>query len=167
MKLNPFCLVASLFATVLCFGHPAVCEETAHWSYRPVRHPPVPVAQRDDPSKTPLDRFVINTLRNAESHRLRNIDRTALIRRVSLDLIGLPPTPEEVVAFVNDTSPNAYERLVDRLLASPHYGEHWARPWLDLCHYADTDGYLTDQARPVAWRYRAWLVEAAESRDAV
>ncbi len=79
---------------------------------------------------------------------------------MTLDLVGLPPTPSEVEAFVEDTRPDAYERVVDRLLASPHYGEKWARPWLDLCHYGDTDGYLTDQLRPVAWRYRQWLIDA-------
>ena len=80
------------------------------------------------------------------------------IRRVTLDLIGLPPTLPEVEEFVADERPDAYERVVDRLLASPHYGERWARPWLDLCHYGDTDGHLTDQLRPVAWRYRDWVI---------
>ncbi len=87
-------------------------------------------------------------------------DRATLIRRVTLDLIGLPPTPAEVEAFLHDVRQDAYERVVDRLLASPHYGERWARPWLDLCHYADSDGYLTDQLRPHAWRYRQWVVDA-------
>jgi hypothetical protein len=93
---------------------------------------------------------------HAAAHQ--QVDRKTLIRRVSLDLIGIPPTPSEVQSFVADDRPDAYQRLVDRLLASPHYGEHWARSWLDLCHYADSDGYLTDQPRPVAWRYREWLV---------
>ena len=86
--------------------------------------------------------------------------RETLIRRVTLDLIGLPPTPREVAAFIKDKRPGAYQRVVDRLLASPHYGERWARPWLDVAHYADSDGYLTDQLRPVAWRFRHWVVEA-------
>src|SRR5207302_1860981 len=83
-----------------------------------------------------------------------------LIRRLSLDLIGLPPAPEEVAAFLNDARPDAYGRVVDRLLASPRYGEKWARHWLDLAHYADSDGYWNDLPRPYAWRWRQWVVEA-------
>ena len=83
-----------------------------------------------------------------------------LLRRLSLDLTGLPPTPAEVEAFVNDNRPDAYERLVDRLMDSPHYGEKWARPWLDLARYADSDGYEKDLSRPWAWRYRQWVIEA-------
>jgi hypothetical protein len=83
-----------------------------------------------------------------------------LIRRASLDLVGLPPTPEQVDAFLADQHPGAFGRLVDRLLASPHFGEKWARRWLDLAHYADSDGYETDQLRPHAWRYRQWVVDA-------
>ena len=87
-------------------------------------------------------------------------DRAALIRRVSLDLIGLPPSPKEVVDFTADRRPDAYERLVDRLLDSPHYGEKWARHWLDLARYADSDGYEKDTARPFAWRWRSWVIDA-------
>ena len=93
-------------------------------------------------------------------------DRYTLIRRVSLDLIGLPPTPEEVDAFVNDPSPDAYERLVDRLLASPHYGERWARRWLDLARYADTNGYEKDRVRSI-WPYRDWVIRGHQRRHAV
>ena len=82
------------------------------------------------------------------------------MRRLSFDLIGLPPTPEEVDAFLKDDAPDAYEKVVDRLLASPHHGERWAQHWLDLARYADTDGFEFDQARPDAWRYRDWVVEA-------
>ena len=86
--------------------------------------------------------------------------KTTLLRRVSLDLTGLPPTPEEVATFSRDTRPDAYERLVDRLLDSPHYGEKWARYWLDLARYADSDGYEKDLSRPWAWRYRQWVIDA-------
>src|SRR6202020_1385907 len=89
-------------------------------------------------------------------------DRHTLVRRVYLDLIGLPPTPEEVDAFVRDDSPDAYERLVDRLLASPHYGERWARRWLDLARYADTNGYEKDRPRSI-WLYRDWVIQALNS----
>src|SRR4029077_9129921 len=80
--------------------------------------------------------------------------------RLSFDLIGLPPTPAEIHAFLNDKSANAYEKVVDRLLASPHYGVRWAQHWLDLARYADTDGFEFDQARPNAWRYRDWVVDS-------
>jgi hypothetical protein len=83
-----------------------------------------------------------------------------LIRRVSLDLTGLPPTPQEVSDFLTDRTPQAYEHLVDRLLDSKHYGEKWARPWLDLARYADSDGYEKDKPRPHAWRYRQWVIDA-------
>ncbi len=83
-----------------------------------------------------------------------------MIRRLSFDLIGLPPSPLEVDAFVHDPRPDAYERIVDRLLGSEHFGERWARWWLDLAHYADSDGYLQDFIRPTAWRYRQWVVDA-------
>src|SRR6202012_1048052 len=86
-------------------------------------------------------------------------DKYTLCRRVSLDLTGLPPTPEELAAFVNDASPDAYEKLVDRLLASPHYGERWARRWLDLARYADTNGFEKDRERKI-WPYRDWVINA-------
>ena len=90
-----------------------------------------------------------------------------LIRRVSLGLIGLPPTPEEVDAFVNDRSPDAYERLIDRLLASPHYGERWARHWLDLARYAESDGFEHDAVRPHSWRYRDYVIRVVQRRQAL
>jgi len=131
-----------------------------HWAYQPIVRTSVPDAVESQATYNPIDHFIGNRLDATGVSSAPEADRVTLIRRVSLDLVGLPPTPEEVSEFVNDQRPGAYERLVDRLLASPHYGEHWARPWLDLCHYADSDGYLTDQLRPVAWRYRAWLVDA-------
>src|SRR6202034_4210811 len=87
-------------------------------------------------------------------------DRTALIRRLTYDLTGLPPSPEEVDTFVADPSPEAFEHLTDRLLASPHYGEHWARHWLDLVRYGETNGYERDSAKPFAWRYRDYVIDA-------
>ena len=134
--------------------------EEPHWAYQPITRPPVPQFTDSIERNNPIDRLIGKHLEAEKRHATEQADRATLIRRVSLDLIGLPPTPQEVQSFVDDQRPAAYERLVNRLLASPYYGEHWARPWLDLCHYADSDGYLTDQSRPVAWRYRAWLVEA-------
>lgn len=131
-----------------------------HWAYQPIVRAEIPERRDITSPENPIDFFATEQSATTTADMAKQADRTTSIRRVTLDLIGLPPTPDEVQTFVNDQRPGAYERLVERLLASPHYGEHWARSWLDLCHYADTDGYLTDQARPVAWRYRAWLVEA-------
>ncbi len=131
-----------------------------HWAFLPPRKGPPPDVKRRDWGRNPIDAFILSRLEREGIAPAPEADRATLLRRVTLDLIGLPPTPEEVAAFVADSRPDAYERVVDRLLASPHYGERWARPWLDLCHYADSDGYLQDMLRPVAWRYRHWLVEA-------
>ena len=131
-----------------------------HWSYRPLQRSPLPEILVPGHVRNGIDALILRRLKKEGLEPSPPADRATLIRRVNLDLIGLLPTPDEVAAFVSDDRPNAYERLVDRLLASPHYGERWARLWMDLCHYADIDGYLTDQLRPVAWRYRHWLVDA-------
>ncbi len=139
----------------------ATRESTAkHWAFRPVSSPPLPAVQDASWARNPIDHFVLARLERDQLRPALAADRHTLLRRLSLDLVGLPPTLDEVTAFVNDRSPNAYERAVDRLLASHHFGEKWARHWLDLCYYADTDGYLTDQPRPYAWRYRQWVVDA-------
>ena len=135
-------------------------RKSAHWAFQPVRRPRLPRTVPQSRVCNGIDAFIFSRLDQAGIRPAPQADRRTLIRRVTLDLIGLPPGPDDVEAFVADDRPNAYGRLVDRLLASPAYGERWARSWLDLCHYADSDGYLTDQLRPVAWRYRAWLVEA-------
>jgi hypothetical protein len=141
---------------------PAV-ERQRHWAYRPIKRPRLPPLESAKRVRNAIDAFVLRRLQGEKIRPSAQADRATLLRRVTLDLIGLPPTPAEVNAFLHDQSPSAYERAVDRLLASPHYGERWARPWMDLCHYADSDGYLTDQLRPVAWRYRKWLVDALNS----
>ena len=109
--------------------------------------------------RSPIDAFVLARLEKEGLTPSPEAPRETLLRRLSLDLVGLPPTPEEVDAFLADTRPDAYEKVVDRLLASPHYGERWARPWLDLARYADTNGYEKDQRR-TAWRYRDWVIDA-------
>ena len=134
--------------------------KASHWSFQPIERPPVPTLRNGNWVRNKIDAFVVHRLEQEGLTPSLPADRETLIRRVTLDLIGLPPTVAEIDVFLNDDRPGAWERLVERLLASPHYGEKWARPWLDLCHYADSDGYLTDQLRPVAWRYRAWLVDA-------
>ena len=135
-------------------------KSPVHWSLTAIQRPKLPRVKRADWVRNPIDRFVLARLEREGIAPAAEAQRRTLIRRVTLDLLGLPPTPADIEAFLADDSPDAYERLVDRLLASPRYGERWARPWMDLCHYADSDGYLTDQPRPVAWRYRQWLVRA-------
>ncbi|MFN7933949.1 MAG: PSD1 and planctomycete cytochrome C domain-containing protein [Bryobacteraceae bacterium] len=127
-------------------------SRTMHWSFQPLRRP-----------SGSVDGFILAKLRDQRLEPQPEADRVTLIRRLSFDLIGLPPSPEEVSAFVADTRTDTYERVVDRLLHSPHYGERWARHWLDLARYADSDGYEKDMFRPNAWRWRDWVIEALNS----
>ncbi len=142
--------------------HPGTitAEDRAWWAFRPVREPAVPGAAGQGWSRNPIDRFVAAKLAAEGLRPAPEADRAALIRRVSFDLVGLPPAPHEVDAFVADRSPDAYERLIDRLLASPRYGERWARHWLDLARYAESDGFRLDEYRPTAWRYRDYVVRS-------
>src|SRR5262249_40390825 len=130
-----------------------------HWAFVPPRQAPLPAVNQKDWPRNSIDRFVLARLEALGLRPSLRADRYTLARRLYLDLIGLPPTPEEADRFVNDSSPDAYERLVDRLLASPHYGERWARRWLDLARYADTNGYEKDRTRSV-WPYRDWVIRA-------
>src|SRR5579862_377152 len=132
------------------------------WSLKPVRKPPVPPVTEEDRAfyRTPIDAFILKTLREKHLTPAPEADRRTLIRRVYFDLIGLPPTPEDVAALELDRAPDAYETLVDRLLASPHYGERWARHWMDAVHFAETHGHDQDRVRPNAWRYRDYLIGA-------
>ncbi len=125
-----------------------------HWAWQPIKRPRVPGEGH------PIDAFIRAKLAEKSLALSPEADRRILIRRLTFDLLGLPPTPEEVAAFVADADPRAYEKLVDRLLASPHYGERWARHWLDIAHYADTHGFERDQRRDNAWRYRDWVIRA-------
>ena len=132
-----------------------------HWAYQPVQNPQVPASTAGNRwVRTPIDAFVLAKLQEKELLPSADADRATLIRRATLDTWGLVPTPEEVKAFVGDRSPKAYEKLVDRLLASPRYGERWGRRWLDLTRYADSDGYNADGTRPNAWRYRDYVINA-------
>ena len=130
-----------------------------HWAYVKPLRPDPPKVKNSAWVRNPIDNFVLARLEKEGLTPSPEADRETLIRRVSLDLVGLPPTLEEVDAFVADKSPDAYEKVVDRLLASPHYGERWARPWLDLARYADTNGYEKDDRR-TAWKYRDWVINA-------
>lgn len=129
------------------------------WSFRPPVRPAVP-AVTDAWVRTPVDAFLLTALREKGLRPSPALGRAKLIRRLTLDLHGLPPTPEEVRAFEQDKSPNAYEKLVDRLMASPHYGERWGLKWLDVVRYADTNGFELDAERPHAWRYRDYVIQA-------
>lgn len=130
------------------------------WSLRPLTGSPVPQIDAKDRAwvKTPIDQFIIARLRLAGLSPSPEADRRTLIRRLTFDLHGLPPTPDEVQRFLADESADAYERLVERLLASPRYGERWARHWLDVAHYADSHGQDQDRPRPNAWPYRDYLI---------
>ncbi|MBB75671.1 MAG: hypothetical protein CMJ75_14290 [Planctomycetaceae bacterium] len=132
----------------------------AHWSFQPIRARLRDWPQSTRPVASPIDQFLLAKLQHEQVVPSPVAAAATLIKRLHLDLVGLLPTPEESQRFVIAVAPDRAARAVDRLLASPAYGERWARPWLDLCHYADSDGYLTDQRRPVAWRYRDWLVGA-------
>ena len=133
------------------------------WSLRPIT-PITPPVFDDDAARqwlrTPIDAFALSKLREHALQPSPEADRSTLIRRVTFDLIGLPPAPEDIDAFINDSSPDAFERIVDRLLASPHYGERWARHWLDVVRYADTCGYDKDKLRPNAWPYRDYIIRS-------
>ena len=131
-----------------------------HWSFQaPIRPKPPENLPKTATLQNPIDRFIVARLAKEGLQQQPEADRANLIRRVSLDLTGLPPEPSEISAFLADTSPRAFENLVDRLLASPHYGEHMARGWLDLARYADSNGYQVDLARSI-WPYRQWVIEA-------
>jgi mono/diheme cytochrome c family protein len=134
-----------------------------HWAFvAPVR-PPLPQVENPSWCRNPIDRFVLAKLQAAGLKPAPEADRVTLVRRLHLDLVGLPPTPAEVDAFLADDRPDAYDRLVDRLLASPHFGERWGRHWLDLARYADSDGYEDDLYRPDAWRFRDWVIAAVNA----
>jgi hypothetical protein len=137
-------------------------EVRRHWAFRPVRKPAVPAVRSACWVRTPVDAFVLAGLEARGLAPAAQADRRTLLRRLSFDLLGLPPTPEQVQAFEADTSPQAYEKLVDRLLASPHYGERWGRHWLDVARYADTRGYVFTEERkfPYSYTYRDWVIRA-------
>ncbi|MFN3650551.1 MAG: PSD1 and planctomycete cytochrome C domain-containing protein [Armatimonadota bacterium] len=140
----------------------AAPDPAKHWAFQPVRKPALPTVKNTAWAKTPVDTFILSKLEAKGLKPSPPTDRRTLLRRASYDLTGLPPSAEEIEAFVNDTSPNAWEKAVDRLLESPHYGERWARHWMDVARYADTKGYVFQEERryPYAYTYRDWLIEA-------
>src|SRR5262245_32094188 len=130
------------------------------WSLQPVRRPPVPRVSDPRPGANVPDAFIVQKLHEKGLRPAPEADRLTLIRRVTFDLTGLPPTPEEVDDYLADLRPDAYERLVDRLLASPAYGERWARHWLDVVRFAESHGYETNALRMNAWPYRDYVIRA-------
>jgi hypothetical protein len=139
-------------------------EYSRHWAFEPIRQPTLPPVSDPQWCVNGLDRFVLAKLDELGIKPSPEKGRESLIRRLYADLIGLPPTIEELDAFLTDDRPDAYERVVDRLLQSDHFGERWGRHWLDMARYADSDGYEKDKPRPNAWRYRDWVIDAV-NRD--
>ncbi len=144
-------------------GLPAAGDPAAgdHWAFRPLVHPPLPDVASPSRARTSVDRFVLAALEGQGLTLNGEADRATLVRRVSFDLTGLPPTPDEIATFVADTATDAYQRIVERYLASPHYGERWGKYWLDAGGYADSNGYFNaDTDRPLAYRYRDYVVRS-------
>jgi len=135
-------------------------EDVDYWAYLPLHRPEVPVVHEATWISTPINAFVLRGLEDNALTPAPGASRRTLIRRVYFDLIGLPPTPDEVEAFLADDSVDAYEQLVERLLASPRYGEKWGRHWLDLVRFAETNGYERDSVKANAWRYRDYVIDA-------
>lgn len=158
------------YGLLICLVGPAVAAdnpkfsdaERKHWAFQPVAHPAAPVVAPTAGSQPlqEVDAFILAALQKDGLGLSRPADKLTLLRRVSFDLIGLPPSPEDAADFLADDSPDAYERLVDRLLASPHYGEAWGRMWLDVVRFAETAGFNADPARPLAYKYRDYVIGA-------
>jgi hypothetical protein len=155
-------IAGSLFGIVqeACHAGPKPAKDGEHWAFRPVRRLAVPAVRDRSWVRTPIDAHILSRLEKDGRHPAAAADRRTLLRRVYLDLIGLPPTPEEQRAFLQDSSPDAYARVVDRLLAMPAYGERWARHWLDVVRYAESNGYERDGTKPHAWRYRDYVIRS-------
>lgn len=135
-------------------------EARTFWSFQPVRNPPVPQVNHKAWLSSPVDRFILAKLESKGLKPVAGADKRTLIRRATFDLTGLPPTPEEVDSFLNDTSAKAFEKVIDRLLASPNYGERWGRHWLDIVRYADTAGCNSDFPVPAGYKYRNYVIKA-------
>ena len=134
-------------------------EERSFWSFQPISNPSVPSVGDSNQVNSPVDPFLLAKLKQHQSNFSNEADRRTLIRRLAFDLHGLPPATDDVEQYVNDSAPDAYERLLDQLLASPHYGERWGRHWLDIAGYADSDGYTeNDPVRTYAYKYRDYVI---------
>src|SRR5438552_2642136 len=139
-------------------------EERAFWSFQPIRQPKVPATKHRDRARTPIDAFLVASMAKKKLSFSPDAEKVTLLRRACFDLTGLPPTPAEVEAFLADTTPDAYEKLLERLLDSPHYGERWGRHWLDIAGYADSDGYSdADPPRAYSYKYRDYVIRSFNS----
>jgi len=138
-------------------------DDRAWWAFQPITNPAVPDTGTAGWSRNEVDSFVIRKLRTAKLSPAPEADRRTLIRRVYADMIGLPPSNDEVETFVNDESPDAWQKVIGRLLDSPQYGERWGRHWLDLVRYSESDGYRADGYRPTMWRYRDWVIQSTNN----
>ncbi len=155
-------LFAALGLAGLVLGEPASAPASragdSHWAYQPLHAPTPPSMSGEGGGRNPVDAFIRHRLKAAGMEPAPEADRATLLRRVTFDLTGLPPTPEAIHAWTHDSSPEAYERLVDRLLSSPRHGEREARFWMDAAHFAETHGHDQDRIRTNAWPYRDYLV---------
>src|SRR6266853_6187729 len=159
-------LVAGPGATWVANSQPRAAPPNAsgHWAFQPVTAPAVPAVKNKHWPRTPIDYFVLAKLEASRLSPSPEAGRVTLIRRLKFDLLGLPPSPPEIAEFVADSSPDAYEKLVERLLASPHYGERWGRHWLDVAGYADSDGYTdADPVRAWTYKYRDYIIRSLNS----
>ena len=153
-------LTVFVMLTVCAAAARAPSGKADHWAFKPAARPAVPDTAADPWVRNPIDAFVRAKHQQQGLSPSPAADRRVLIRRATFDLTGLPPTPAEVEAFLSDSSPDAYEKLIDRLLASPAYGERWARHWLDVVHFGETHGYDKDKPRPNAWPYRDYVIRS-------
>src|SRR5918995_756242 len=158
-------LVGALFLGVVAYSaEPSfTTAQRDWWSLKPVVKPAVPEVMNRQWVKTPVDAFVLAALEAKGLTPNPAADRVTLLRRASIDIAGLPPTEQEIARFVNDKSADAWTKVVDRLLASPQYGERWGRHWLDVARYADSNGFKADETRPHIWRYRDYVIQSFNS----
>jgi hypothetical protein len=165
MLKNEVLVFAMILGQVVCAQDKVVepeitASDREHWAFQPIQRPATPAVEQVQWLRSNVDPFILARLERKGLSPAPPADRATLLRRLSFDLRGLPPTPEELAAFENDASSDAYERQVDQFLASPAYGERWAQHWLDLARFADTDGFEHDLVRPSAWKYRDWVIAA-------
>ncbi len=184
-RLIPVLLISALLSSPAILGHSALLSaseptdaenprrtewvedelqiddvDRGHWAYQTITDPLIPNMGISNWPRTTIDQFILSRLHSESLSPVGPADRATLIRRLSFDLTGMPPTPSELSHFLSDVRPDSYQRLVERLLASPHYGRRWGQHWLDLARFAETDGYEHDKVRPNAWRYRDWIIDA-------
>lgn len=160
LALLPLCARANNASVEVVEEPPITERERSHWAFQPLVRPVPPEVKHQELVRNPIDQFVLRQLEEHGLQLMPEAERRVLIRRLSFDLRGLPPSADEIAEFEADASPDANARLVERLLSSPAYGERWAQHWLDLARFAESDGFEHDKERPDAWRYRDWVIQA-------